>query len=199
MIVIMIKDFKLFRSFKLWLCGGRLLEIPCSRIGHTFRKHNEYRKKAGVDFVAHNFKRIAEVWLDDYKQYLYRGEPERYAKVDPGDITREKMIRKNLNCKPFQYFLEYVMPDMLERYPYDDPGVFASGAIQSEADSELCVDTLNKQSGEPLGLFECHDNLTNPGYTQDFVLSYHRQIKKNDIYESCLDFHMTSLWVSVKV
>ena len=48
-------------SFKLWLCGGSLLEVPCSRVAHTFRKHNEYRKKAGVDFVGRNFKRIAEV------------------------------------------------------------------------------------------------------------------------------------------
>ena len=50
-------------SFKLWLCGGSLLEVPCSRVAHTFRKHNEYRKKPGVDFVGRNFKRIAEVYF----------------------------------------------------------------------------------------------------------------------------------------
>lgn len=55
------------------------------------------------------------MWLDDYKQYLYRNAPERYARVDAGDLTREKTIRKNLNCKPFSYFLEVIMPDMLER------------------------------------------------------------------------------------
>lgn len=48
-------------SFKLWLCGGKLLEVPCSRVAHTFRQHNEYRKLEGVDFVTRNFKRIAEV------------------------------------------------------------------------------------------------------------------------------------------
>jgi polypeptide N-acetylgalactosaminyltransferase len=48
-------------SFKLWLCGGKLLEVPCSRIAHTFRKHNEWRKMPGVDYVGHNFKRISEV------------------------------------------------------------------------------------------------------------------------------------------
>jgi polypeptide N-acetylgalactosaminyltransferase len=139
---------------------------------------------------------FSKVWLDDYKHYLYRGESERYAKVETGDLTKEKLTKKNLNCKPFQYLLEFVMPDMLERYPYIDPGVFASGVIQSEADLELCVDTLNKQNESPIGLFECHDNLTNPDYTQDFVLSWHRQIKKNDRNDICLDTHMTSLWVS---
>lgn len=53
-------------SLKLWLCGGKLLEVPCSRVAHTFRMHNEFRKKDGVDFVAHNFKRIAEVNVDEH-------------------------------------------------------------------------------------------------------------------------------------
>lgn len=181
-------------SFKLWLCGGKLLEVPCSRVSHTFRKHYEWRKKPGVDFVAHNFKRIAEVWLDDYKEYLYRNEPQRYTRIDAGDLTREKLIRKNLNCKPFQYFLEYVMPDMLERYPAEDPGVFAKGAIQSEANTKLCVDTLGKPNGDAIGLYDCHRNLEHPGPTQDFVLAWHRHIARNDKYDSCLDTDHTSIW-----
>jgi polypeptide N-acetylgalactosaminyltransferase len=48
-------------SFKLWLCGGQLLEVSCSRVAHTFRKRNKWRMDSDVDFVAYNFKRIAEV------------------------------------------------------------------------------------------------------------------------------------------
>lgn len=102
-------------SFKLHLCGGELLEVPCSRVAHTFRKHNNDRVKTGVDFVGRNFKRVAEVWLDEYKEILYSGEPARYASIDAGDLTKQKAIRKNLNCKPFQYYLDYIAPDMLER------------------------------------------------------------------------------------
>jgi hypothetical protein len=43
------------------LTKGKILEVPCSRVGHTFRRHYEYRNEPEIDFVAHNFKRIAEV------------------------------------------------------------------------------------------------------------------------------------------
>ena len=186
-------------SLKLWLCGGRLLEVPCSRISHVFRMHNEYRRKPGVDFVAHNFKRIAEVWLDEYKEYLYKGDPQRYARVDAGDLTREKLIRKNLNCKPFQYYLDNIAPEMLERYPVVDKGVFAKGAIQSEANSSYCVDTLNRPEHQPfngLGLFKCHQSLTNPSTNQDFFFSWNRQIRKNNQNYVCVDNYQNKPFVN---
>ena len=140
----------------------------------------------GVDFVGRNFKRLAEVWLDDYKECLYSREPERYATIDPGDLTLAKSIRRNLNCKPFKYFLEEVMPDMNEKFPCVEPSDFASGAIQSQADPSLCVDTLGNPFGNPR-LFKCHENLTLPGESQRFALTWHRNIQNNkDIYR-CLD------------
>lgn len=104
------------------------------------------------------------------------------------------MIRKNLNCKPFDYFLEVVMPDMLERYPYSNPGIFASGAIQSQADKSLCIDSLRKPNGAPLELYKCNRNLVKPERPQMFTLSWHRQIKKFGLYDYCLDLHQTSMW-----
>lgn len=173
-------------SLKLWLCGGRLLEVPCSRVAHMFRKRNIAREIDDFDYVAHNFKRIAEVWLGDFKQFLYRTEPKRYADADAGDLTRAKMIRKNLNCKPFDYFLEYVMPDMLERYPYKDLGVFANGAIQSES-TKLCIDTSHNSYENSIDLNECSSDLVNPIRTQSFSLSWHRQIKPKTVHHRCLD------------
>lgn len=175
----------------MWLCGGQLLQVPCSKVSHVFREHNEYRKKEGVDFVAYNFKRIAEVWLDDYKECLYRRDPERYASVDPGDLETSKLIRKNLNCKPFKHFLDFVMPDMVEKFPCVEPGVFASGAIQSKAYPTLCAETL---SDDFPSLAECSTNLTHPSVSQNFVLTWHREIRSENLVDCCMEPNASFDW-----
>lgn len=51
-------------SFKAHLCARGILEIPCSRVAHSYRNHNYYKRfENGTDFAARNLKRIAEVWL----------------------------------------------------------------------------------------------------------------------------------------
>nr|XP_015210143.1 PREDICTED: polypeptide N-acetylgalactosaminyltransferase 11 [Lepisosteus oculatus] len=54
-------------SFRIWMCGGRLLIIPCSRVGHIFRKRRPYGSPGGQDTMAHNSLRLAHVWMDEYK------------------------------------------------------------------------------------------------------------------------------------
>lgn len=76
-----------------------------------------------------NYKRVAEVWMDDYKNFIYSRDPERYDKVEPGDLSYQFSIKNKLKCKPFSYFIEKVAPDMLENYPLIDPPPFAKGAV----------------------------------------------------------------------
>lgn len=50
-------------SFKIWLCGGTMVDSPCSRIGHIY-KHNPFPDpRGGKDYLSKNFKRVAEVWM----------------------------------------------------------------------------------------------------------------------------------------
>ncbi len=181
-------------SFKLWLCGGSILEIPCSRVAHTFRKHYEFRKDdGGKDFLTRNFKRIAEVWLDDYKEALYRHARELYRSTDAGDLTKPKLIREKLKCRPFKYFLDFVAPDLLERYPAYPKPDFASGAIILVAKPTLCIDTVGKPNGQPLELYECHSDLVHPAGSQNFQLTWYRNIKRDDS-DDCLDAYNANLF-----
>ncbi len=58
-------------SFRIWMCGGTLLTVPCSRIGHIFRDRSPYKWKPGTNVVQKNSIRVAEVWMDDYKKIYY--------------------------------------------------------------------------------------------------------------------------------
>lgn len=49
------------------MCGGRLEIIPCSHVGHIFRKRRPYGSPDGKDTMLKNSLRVAHVWMDEYK------------------------------------------------------------------------------------------------------------------------------------
>ena len=53
--------------FQIWQCGGRLEIIPCSHVGHIFRKRRPYGSTGEGDTLLKNSLRLANVWMDDYK------------------------------------------------------------------------------------------------------------------------------------
>jgi len=55
-----------------WMCGGTLEIVPCSHVGHIFRKRSPYKWRSGVNVLKKNSVRLAEVWLDDYAKYYYQ-------------------------------------------------------------------------------------------------------------------------------
>lgn len=182
-------------SFKLWLCADGLYEVPCSRVTHSFRMINPSRKMK-EDYVARNFKRLAEVWMDDYKDIVYEFDPGRYENLEFGDITKQKALRERLKCKPFSYFINEISPDMLERYPpyRDKLPVFASGQIRSLEDDKICIDMLYRTEFEPIGVYYCEelDSRGLPPQSQFFRLTFMKNIVFG-FMEYCLDSYKMSM------
>lgn len=114
-------------SFKIWMCGGEIEIIPCSRVGHIFRGQNPYKfPKDRQKTVERNLARVAEVWLDDYKDLFYgHGYHHLLNKnnIDIGDLTEQIALRKKLKCKSFKWYLDNVYPDA------DAPVVKAEGLV----------------------------------------------------------------------
>ncbi|XP_051564064.1 polypeptide N-acetylgalactosaminyltransferase 5-like isoform X2 [Myxocyprinus asiaticus] len=114
-------------SFKIWMCGGEIEIIPCSRVGHIFRGDNPYKfPKDRVKTVERNLARVAEVWLDEYKELFYgHGYHHLLDKsvTDIGNLTEQIVLREKLKCKSFKWYLENVYPDL------DAPLVKAEGLI----------------------------------------------------------------------
>ena len=55
-----------------WMCGGTLEIVPCSHVGHIFRKRSPYKWRSGVNVLKRNSVRLSEVWLDEYAKYYYQ-------------------------------------------------------------------------------------------------------------------------------
>lgn len=57
-------------SLQVWLCGGSMEVLPCSRVAHIERKKKPYNNNIGF-YTKRNALRVAEVWMDDYKSHVY--------------------------------------------------------------------------------------------------------------------------------
>uniref|UniRef100_A0A8D8Z432 Polypeptide N-acetylgalactosaminyltransferase n=1 Tax=Cacopsylla melanoneura TaxID=428564 RepID=A0A8D8Z432_9HEMI len=166
-------------SFKTWMCGGTLEIVPCSHVGHIFRKHSPhfpYNGMTGVNILKRNSVRLAEVWMDEYKIYYYDRIGHDLGNF--GDVKLRKNLRKNLNCKSFKWYLDNIFPELF--IPGD---AVTSGAISNDW-SGLCIDSACCKSTDwrkPVGLYPCHKQ----GGNQFWMISKQGEIRRD---EPCLDF-----------
>ncbi|CAG2119394.1 unnamed protein product, partial [Medioppia subpectinata] len=106
-------------SFRIWLCGGRLEIMPCSRVGHVFRQRRPYGSPTGEDTLTYNSLRVAHVWMDDYKKFYLNQRPDAINK-SYGDIADRVQLRQKLNCTSFEWYLKNVYPELRLPSPKED-------------------------------------------------------------------------------
>lgn len=99
-------------SLRLSMCGARMEAIPCSHIYHVFRAaHTAY--SVDTTAVEGNTGRIAEVWLDpdyaDAVKLIFASMHKKFTN-DTNGIAERKQLRKDLNCKSFQWYLKNIYP-----------------------------------------------------------------------------------------
>uniref|UniRef100_A0A8R1HQT8 Galactosyltransferase C-terminal domain-containing protein n=1 Tax=Caenorhabditis japonica TaxID=281687 RepID=A0A8R1HQT8_CAEJA len=98
-------------SLKAWLCGGRVVVAPCSRVGHVFRMRRPYSSKPGMDTALYNAVRVAKTWLGEYEKNFFASKP-RGTKIVFGDISENKKVKERLKCKDMKWFIENVYPEL---------------------------------------------------------------------------------------
>jgi len=163
-------------SFKIWQCGGSMVDAPCSRVGHIYRKYSPFSGAGKGDYLGRNYKRVAAVWMDEYAEYLYKKRPH-YRDMDPGDISEQVALRKKLQCKPFSWFMKEVAFDLPKHYPPVDPPDFVNGEIRSSADPQFCVDSKFKRANERIDLAKCSKDSPGSSGEQRFGLTWRKDVR----------------------
>ncbi|CAF2929979.1 unnamed protein product [Rotaria sp. Silwood2] len=171
-------------SFKIWQCGGRLIDAPCSRVGHIYRQFNPHGGFSFGDYLSRNHKRVAMVWMDEYAEYVYQRNGHM-RNVNPGSVKKQLELRKKLNCKPFKWFMENVAFDLSRYYPPVPLPPFAMGEIRS-MNNTLCIDTKHGGEHATFGLDLCLRDHQGRSGEQDFELSWRQDIRPKG-REFCFD------------
>lgn len=76
--------------------------------------------------MGRNTIRVAEVWLDEYKEFVYKVtilkwvglvscDPQNnpsYRSYKYGDVSDRRLLRERLQCRSFSWYLDKVYPEL---------------------------------------------------------------------------------------
>ncbi|XP_018431894.1 PREDICTED: polypeptide N-acetylgalactosaminyltransferase 15 [Nanorana parkeri] len=166
-------------SIRVWLCGGSVEIVPCSRVGHLSQIHSTTNRTEN-DAILINKIRIAEVWMDSYKEVFYQNiGKELLSNLSKKiDVTDREQLRLRLGCKGFQWFLENIYSEINTSVSVQESSVLL---YNTEADS--CVQAIynNRMSHHMVELSDCSVKMN-----QLFVYR-NKKIRSNFTESLCFD------------
>ncbi|XP_077363760.1 polypeptide N-acetylgalactosaminyltransferase 15-like [Festucalex cinctus] len=135
-------------SIRVWLCGGSMEVVPCSRVAHL--DHHLPRLPSRFqdqEQLERNKIRIADTWMDSYRNIFYRRDTLAHfiRQSERPNITERLQLKMTLGCRDFHWYLTTIHPQLY--IPQDRPGL--SGELYNVAVGG-CVDHIPGQ-GAHLG------------------------------------------------
>ncbi|PHJ24837.1 udp-n-acetyl-d-galactosamine:polypeptide n-acetylgalactosaminyltransferase t1 [Cystoisospora suis] len=173
------EEFEL--SFKIWMCGGSLHLIPCSKVGHVFR-HSEFWQgqvyPVAGEVIHRNKLRAAHVWMEDYVKIVELVVPKLPEGKTIGDLTEQRALRDRLKCKNFDWYLQNIYPELKPPVVKDA----LTGAVKNLKYS-ACLDTLTTHY-EFIGAYPCHYEHGTQAFLYD--RRNHRLLVAEHNFEDCV-------------
>ncbi|KAK7501657.1 hypothetical protein BaRGS_00007088, partial [Batillaria attramentaria] len=148
-------------SWRIWMCGGSLIHVPCSKIGHIARVQPYSFPGGRREIEVHNYKRAVSLWMEDnHRRFIYDHYPDM-ENADAGDLSERVALKQRLGCKSFSWYLDNVWPELT----VFDKDSTAWGAVRNP-DTNLCLDNHSFlfTYPEPLYADSCHGKLATQGF-----------------------------------